>query len=107
MTAHSAPAELGAFTLLAPGTDGEPGAVVSDPATVESFTWTPSSGAESYIFYLSSPDGAFLERPGLLPADLGCDTGTCTLSVASLPAPVALKGRQLALQLGDVGRAAI
>ena len=95
VTAQSAQAELGAFKLLAPGTDGEPGAVVSDPATVESFTWTPSSGAESYIFYLSTPDGAFLEQPGLLPADLGCDTGTCTLSVAALPAPVALKGRHV------------
>ena len=51
VTAQSVQAELGAFNLLAPGTDGEPGAVVSDPATVESFTWTPSSGAESYIFY--------------------------------------------------------
>jgi len=95
LAAQSAQAELGSFKLLAPGTDGEPGAVVSDPATVESFTWTPSSGAESYIFYLSTPDGAFLEQPGLLPADLGCDTGTCTLSVAALPAPVALKGRHV------------
>ena len=31
VTAQSAQAELGAFKLLAPGTDGEPGAVVSDP----------------------------------------------------------------------------
>jgi len=86
-------AELGGFRLLAPGTDGPPGAVVSDPATVESFTWTPSSGAEKYLFYMSNPDGSYVELPDLLPADLGCDTGTCTLSVAALPAPVERKGR--------------
>jgi hypothetical protein len=86
-------AEVGGFRLLAPGTDGPPGAVVSDPATVESFSWTPSSGAEKYLFYMSSPDGSFVELPDLLPADLGCDTGACTLSVAALPAPVELKGR--------------
>ena len=86
-------AEVGGFRLLAPGTDGPPGAVVSDPATVESFSWTPSSGAEKYLFYMSSPDGSFVELPDLLPADLGCDTGTCTLSVAALPAPVEPKGR--------------
>ncbi|MFM7272707.1 MAG: hypothetical protein ACKO4A_02485, partial [Gammaproteobacteria bacterium] len=93
LAAHHAHAALGSFTLIAPGTDGEPGGVVSDPATVESFTWTASSGAEKYTFYLSYPDGQFLEVPDLLPADLGCDTGTCTLSAASLPTPVERKGR--------------
>ena len=86
-------ADIGSFRLLAPGTDGEPGSVVSDPATVESFTWTASSGAEKYIFYISYPDGQYFEVPDLLPADLGCDTGTCTLSAASLPTPVEGKGR--------------
>ncbi|MFM7784507.1 MAG: hypothetical protein ACKPE6_07685, partial [Gammaproteobacteria bacterium] len=68
LAAHHAHAALGSFTLIAPGTDGEPGGVVSDPATVESFTWTASSGAEKYTFYLSYPDGQFLEVPDLLPA---------------------------------------
>jgi hypothetical protein len=86
-------AELGSFALLAPGTDGEPGSVVSDPATVQSFTWTPSSGAASYTLYLSTPDGRLLEQPDLQPADLGCDGGTCTLPADQLPEAIERKGR--------------
>ncbi|MFM7784508.1 MAG: hypothetical protein ACKPE6_07690, partial [Gammaproteobacteria bacterium] len=68
-----------------------PGGVVSDP--VDSFTWTPSAGAEKYNFYITYPDGQYLEVPDLLPADLGCSSGTCTLSAASLSTPVERKGR--------------
>jgi hypothetical protein len=93
--AAPARAELGDFALIAPGTAGEPGSVVSDAATVESFTWTPSSGAQSYTFSLSTPDGRLTELPDLQPADLGCDSGTCSLSVAALPEPVTLKGRHV------------
>ncbi|MFM7275708.1 MAG: hypothetical protein ACKO4A_18015 [Gammaproteobacteria bacterium] len=90
---QQAHAELGSFALLAPGTDGEPGSVVSDPATVLSFTWTPSAGAGSYTLYLSMPDGRLLELPDLRPADLGCDSGTCTLPADQLPEAVERKGR--------------